>query len=146
MSLQLCVLRHRAQVILQVIAAWTFLLCAFASKAEVQVLTQHNDPQRTGANLAETVLTPAIVASPSFIQLGSYPVEGQVFAQPLYASGVNVLGKGRRNVLFVATAHNLLYAYDADQTGKQALLWSFDAGSGIAANASQLYPGRRSCS
>jgi hypothetical protein len=73
-------------------------------------------------------------------------VEGQVFAQPLYASGVNVLGKGRRNVLFVATAHNLLYAYDADQTGKQALLWSFDAGSGIAANASQLYPGRRSCS
>ena len=126
---------------------WSILLlCALSSDAEVQVLTQHNNPQRTGANLEETVLTPVAVASPSFGQLGSYPVQGQVFAQSLFVSGIEVVGRGKRNVLFVATAHNLIFAFDADQTGEQALLWRFDAGSGIAANASQLYPGRRSCS
>ena len=126
----------------QWLATCAWLLYTAASNAGVLVLTQHNDPQRTGANLAETVLTPAKVASPDFIQQGSYPVRGQVFAQPLYASGVNVVGQGERNIVFFATAGNMLYAYDADRTGEQAILWSFDAGSGITANAAQLYPGR----
>ncbi len=120
------------------------VLTAFSggATADVQILTQHNDPQRTGANLAESVLSPALVASDRFGPTGSYPVEGQVFAQPLYASGINIAGVGRRNVLFVATAHNWLYAYDADRSGSEALLWKFDAGSSSAASTGPLYPGR----
>jgi len=108
-------------------------------QGQTNVLTQHNDPQRTGANLAETMLSPASVASPDFVQLGSYPVRGQVFAQPLLVSGVDVVGRGKRNLVLVATAKNLVYAFDADRMGEQAELWAFDAGSGITANAALVY-------
>src|ERR1044071_800361 len=85
--------------------------------AQVNVWTYHNDNMRTGANLQETLLTPANVNASTFGKLFVYSLDGDVYAQPLYISGLNIPGHGTRNVVFVATQHNSVYALDADSNG-----------------------------
>ncbi len=85
-----------------------------APAATAAVLTHHNDNRRSGANLQETILNTANVSPATFGKRWSYPVQGQVYAQPLYTPNVAIPGKGHRNVLFVATMHNRVYAFDAD--------------------------------
>ena len=89
----------------------------------VSVLTYHNDIARTGQNTNEAILTPANVGSTNFVKLFSQKVDGYVFAQPLIASGVMIPGKGVHNVLFIATEHDSVYAFDADSTNTTPL-WS----------------------
>ena len=82
--------------------------------AQVNILTNRYDSQRTGANLSETILTAGNVSAAGFGKLYSYPVDGAVYAQPLYVAGVTIDGVAR-NVLYVATMNDKLYAFDADQ-------------------------------
>src|SRR5436305_1252474 len=78
------------------------------------VLTYHNDVASTGQNLNETKLTPANVTASQFGKRFSTPVDGQVYAQPLYASGLNMGALGTHNAVFVATEHDSVYAIDGD--------------------------------
>ncbi len=92
------------------------VLSCLLSHAQVNVVTANGGNDRTNANLQEGQLSPATVGAATFGKLATFPVDGQVYAQPLYASGLAIPGVGTRNVLFVATMHNSIYAFDADST------------------------------
>ena len=81
--------------------------------AQVSVTTFHNDNARTGQNTQETILTPANVNNQSFGKLFSVALDGYVYAQPLYLSGVTIDGSAH-NVVYLATEHDSVYAIDAD--------------------------------
>src|SRR5207244_5678997 len=80
----------------------------------IDVLTQHNDNSRTSDNLSETVLNTTNVNQTAFGRLYARAVDDQIYAQPLYVVGVNIPGKGVRNVVYVATVNDSVYAFDAD--------------------------------
>jgi hypothetical protein len=79
------------------------------------VFTYHNDLSRDGANTQEYALTPSTVTTASFGKLFSCPVDGAVYTQPLWVPGLTI-GGGTHNVIFVATQHDSVFAFDADAT------------------------------
>jgi hypothetical protein len=94
----------------------------------ISVLTNRYDNVRNGANLSETILTAASVGGGAFGLVFSRPVDGQVYAQPLYMPGL-VIGGATHNVVFVATEHDTVYAFDADDAVASNPLWSVTLGT-----------------
>jgi len=96
--------------------------------AQVDVLTQHNDNFRTGVNLRETVLTPANVNQAEFGMLFKRVVDDQVYSQPLVVTGVTV-GGGTRDLVYVTTVNNSVYAFDANDAEASQPVWHVNFGT-----------------
>ena len=108
----------------------TLTLIQTLSAAGSSVLTANYNNGRTSANLQETLLTTANVVRGSFGKIGTFPVDGQVYAQPLYVAGI-AAGSATHNMLFVATQHNSVYNYDADSAAAPLLLWHVNLGPSV---------------
>src|SRR5579862_9786526 len=120
--------------------AFLFFVIALSASAQSSVLTQHNDNARTGENTSETILNTSNVNANQFGKLFAMPVNGQVYAQPLYVHGVTING-GVHNVVIIATEADSVYAYDADSTSS-ILLWKasmVDAAHGAGAGEAALH-------
>ncbi len=105
---------------------WIPFLCLPAC-AQVSVLTQHNDNSRSGLNLSEAALTTSNVNVNTFGKLFTARVDGYIFAQPLYVPDLAIAG-GTHNVVYVATAADSVFAFDADNG---ALLWNHNYGTPV---------------
>ena len=106
------------------------LLVASSLAAQVNVLTANYGNERTNANLEEQLLSTENVTPETFGKIGAYTVDGQIYAQPLYVSGAIVQGEPR-NVIYVATMHNTVYAFDADAPLTDSPLWSVNLGRSV---------------
>ena len=105
---------------------FTLLLCG-----QTNVLTVNYGNERTNSNLNESILNTSNVNPDQFGKISQFPVDGQVYAQPLYATGIAINGKGIRNVVYVATMHNSLYAFDADAPCETTPLWQANLGPAL---------------
>ena len=92
--------------------------------AQVDVLERGYNRFRTGANTSETILKPANVKSSAnqFHKQFVMKVDGKIEGSPLYASAVSIAG-GTHNVTYVATMHNTVYAFDADNGAQLSARW-----------------------
>ncbi len=113
---------------------------SFNSLGQVSVWTYHNDNRRSGLNTNETILNLSNVNSNTFGKLFSYAVDGFVYAQPLYLPGVEIPGRGSRNLLLIATEHNTVYAFDADNAGASGgLIWKTNLGPAAVTTIAGVY-------
>jgi hypothetical protein len=106
---------------------WLLAYFCLAATGQVNVYTRSYDNARSGANLQETILTPANVNSTSFGKLFTVHTDGEIYAQPLYVSNLAIAG-GTHNVVFAASMLNTVYAIDADNG---TVYWSQNFGSPI---------------
>jgi Putative Ig domain len=92
------------------------------------VFTYRNDSARDGVNGQEYALIPGSagtggsVGTGTFGKLFSCIADGAVYAQPLWAANLTING-AVHNVVFVASAHDSLFAFDAD-ANPCVQLWS----------------------
>ncbi len=96
--------------------------------ARVNVLTQHNNAERTGANLNETALTPSNVNARQFGMIFKREVDDQVYSQPLIVTNVKI-GGGTHDVVYITTVNNSVYAFDANDPGASKPLWHVNFGA-----------------
>jgi hypothetical protein len=87
----------------------------------LSVTTSNYDNTRSGVNSNETILNLANVNPTTFGLLFNLPADGTVIGQALYLPNVSIAGKGTHNVVYAATMHDSVYAFDADSnTGANA--------------------------
>jgi hypothetical protein len=89
------------------------IVLAIAIPTGAQITTSQYDNSRTGATSNERYLTPRNVNAKQFGRLGAFRVDGAVYAQPLFVPSVDVPHQGRHDLIFVATEHDSVYAFDA---------------------------------
>lgn len=77
------------------------------------MFTYHADRFRSGVNLQEFALTKSTIKSTTFGKVFIRAVDGQIYAQPLYVANLTIAG-AKHNVVFVATEHGSVYAFEAD--------------------------------
>jgi hypothetical protein len=119
---------NRCLLICSVAVLMARLLLGVSGHAQVNVLTQHNDVARTGANLNETVLTPSNVNIKQFGMLFKRVVDDQVYSQPLYVANLKIAG-GMHGVVYITTVNNSVYAFDANDPDATAPLWHVNFGT-----------------
>jgi hypothetical protein len=132
---EVCPVNRHGKILCLLISLATVLV--FSRAQAVSVIMSHNDLARTGANTAETILTPANVVTNSFGKLFIDSVDGQVYAQPLYVENLNLAG-GVHNVVFVCTENNTVYAFDADTAG--ITYWKTNLGTPYTSSCNDLTP------
>ena len=96
------------------LVSMTALFCANAHAGPINVTTYHYDNLRTGWDQIEPTLTPKNVGSAKFKLVASAALDDQVDAQPLVLGSQKVNGHGAREVVYVATESNTIYAIDAN--------------------------------
>ncbi len=121
-------------------AKWTlFLALSFlifqSAEAQISVLQHGYDTNVSGANLTESILTPSNVSPSTFGRIFSLPVDGSIYAQPLYVPNLTINGS-THNVVFVATMKNIIYAFDADTFGPP--LWQVNYSSTAVSGSSPV--------
>jgi hypothetical protein len=119
------------------IALWLLVIAVSGGHAQTDVLTQHNDNARTGANLRETVLTPVNVNEPHFGMLFKREVDDQLYTQPLVVTGVSVKG-GKRDLVYVTTVNNSVYSFDANDPAALAPVWHVNFGTPANVNSTDF--------
>lgn len=105
--------------------AVTLTVTASTAGSATDVVTHHYDISRSGVNSTETVLTTNNVSSATFGKVGEFAVDGQIDGQALFLSQLAIPGKGNKDVLYVATENDSVYAVDAQSiNGSSAtILW-----------------------
>jgi hypothetical protein len=106
-----------------IVAVTGMCFLAACGPSEVSVTTQRYDNARTGQNLSETLLNTSNVNQAEFGKLFSRMVDDEIYAQPLYIPSVSIPDVGVRNVLYIATVNNTVYAFDADDPNASEPLW-----------------------
>ena len=106
-------------------SAATLTVNASSSGGSTDVVTHHYDVSRSGVNSTETLLTTSNVNSTTFGKVGEFAVDGQIDGQALFLSQLAITGQGNKNVLYVATENDTVYAVDAQSiSGSSAtILW-----------------------
>src|SRR5262249_1827118 len=97
------------------------VVLACLSFCNAQVTTSQYANARSGATLNEKILTPQNVNAQQFGKLGAFKVDGPVYAQPLFVPNVEIPGKGRHDIIYIATEHDSVFAFDADGPGDPPL-------------------------
>jgi len=123
---------HTHRVVAAVVVGIAFIA---TDQALGQITTAQYDNARTSAYVNERTLTPATVGSGRFGKAAAIRVDGDVYAQVLFLPNVDISGKGRHDVIFVATEHNSVYAFDAAQPAEP--LWHVNLSS-VVPGASAL--------
>jgi hypothetical protein len=113
---------------------FVFALASESAVAQIDVLTQHNDNARTGVNALETTLKPANVNRTGFGMLFKRMVDDQLYTQPLIVTGVSVNG-GMRDLVYVTTVNNSVYAFDANDSDASAPVWHVNFGTPANVNS-----------
>jgi cytochrome c2 len=109
------------------------------SPAHDVTMSRYNT-SRTGTNLQEPILNTSNVTPLNFGKVFSRPVVGDIYAQPLYVSSLDLPGQGKHNVVYVATMHNNVYAFDADDPAQNTPLWQVNFGpSWTTTNESDIW-------